>query len=61
MLKFIFNFIFFGILFYVIWQFFPDAFNTLVSWAGHVVDFIVAVVQSIVNAIGDLGSQKPAG
>jgi hypothetical protein len=38
-MKFIWNFIFFGILFYLIWMFFPDAFLTLVSWANHVVAF----------------------
>lgn len=38
-MRFIFNFIFFGILFYLIWLFFPEAFSTLVSWANHVVAF----------------------
>lgn len=39
LLRFVFNFILFGILFFLIWHFFPDAFNTLVSWAGSIVDF----------------------
>lgn len=39
-MRFIFNFVFFGILFYLIWMFFPDAFLTLVSWADHVVAFV---------------------
>ena len=38
-MRFIANFFFFGILFYLIWMFFPDAFLTLVSWADHVVAF----------------------
>ncbi len=32
-MKFLFNFVFFGVLFYVIYLFFPDAFRILVSWA----------------------------
>lgn len=39
-MRFIWNFIFFGILFYLIWWLFPDAFMTLVSWANHVVNFL---------------------
>lgn len=38
-MRFIWNFFFFGILFYLIWMFFPDAFMTLVGWANHVVEF----------------------
>ena len=38
-MRFILNFFFFGLLFYLIWMFFPDAFLTLVSWANHVVAF----------------------
>lgn len=38
-MRFIWNFFFFGILFYLIWAFFPDAFNTLVGWANHIVTF----------------------
>lgn len=37
--RFIFHFIFFGILFYLIWLFFPEAFTTLASWAGKVYVF----------------------
>jgi len=38
-MRFIINFLFFGILFYLIWIYFPDAFKTLVSWADQVVVF----------------------
>lgn len=38
-MRFILNFIFFGILFYLIYLFFPDAFHTLVSWADHIVNW----------------------
>lgn len=39
-MRFIFNFIFFGILFYIIYLFFPDAFATLVSWVAKVYEFL---------------------
>lgn len=39
MIRFLINFCLFGILFYLIWRFFPEAFDTLVSWAGNVYDF----------------------
>ena len=38
-MRFLLNFFFFGITFYLIWMFFPDAFLTLVNWANHVVEF----------------------
>lgn len=38
-MKFIFNFIFFGLLFYLISIYFPDAFATLQSWALAIVNF----------------------
>ena len=33
MIRFLFNFVIFGVLFYAIYLLFPDAFKTLVSWA----------------------------
>ncbi len=39
MLRFILNFFLFGILFYLIYLFFPEAFQTLVSWAHQVYEF----------------------
>jgi len=39
-MRFILNFFFFGILFYLIYLFFPDAFHTLVSWADRVYEFL---------------------
>lgn len=39
-MRFIFNFIFFGFLFYLIYYFFPEAFHTMVSWAESVFVFI---------------------
>lgn len=39
-MRFIFNFIFFGILFYLIYLAFPDAFFTMVSWADKLTTLI---------------------
>ena len=38
-MRFILNFIFFGLLFYLIYLFFPDAFNTLLSWVQQIYEF----------------------
>lgn len=54
MLRFMFNFIFFGVLFYIIWIFFPDAFNTLVVWAGKVYDFFVDIGETVLDGINRL-------
>jgi hypothetical protein len=55
-MRFIFNFIFFGILFYLIWMLFPDAFLTLVSWANHLVAFLKEL---IINLWGKLQNYLP--
>lgn len=54
MVRFILNFIFFGVLFYAISLFFPDAFQTLVSWAGKVYSFIVNAVTAIINWVSEM-------
>ncbi|CRX39121.1 hypothetical protein [Estrella lausannensis] len=36
MIRFLLNFFLFGILYFLIYTFFPDAFSTLVEWAGKV-------------------------
>jgi predicted PurR-regulated permease PerM len=48
-MRFILNFIFFGILFYLIWLYFPDAFQTLVSWANHTVAFFRDLMNSAIE------------
>lgn len=54
MLRFMFNFVFFGVLFYIIWVFFPDAFHTLVLWAGKVYDFFVDIGVTVLDWISHL-------
>ncbi|HEV8052594.1 MAG TPA: hypothetical protein VGP47_08865 [Parachlamydiaceae bacterium] len=48
-MRFLLNFFFFGLLFYLIWMFFPDAFLTLVSWADHVVAFFKELIMGMSN------------
>ncbi len=50
-MKFVFNFIFYGVIFFLIWRYFPEAFNTLVSWVNGLWDFIVDLVVSIVAKV----------
>ena len=50
-MRFIFNFVLFGILFYLIYMFFPDAFLTLVSWADHVVAFFKDLFMNVYDKV----------
>ena len=50
-MRFIFNFVFFGLLFYIIFLFFPDAFHTLVNWAGQVYEFFKELTVEITKKI----------
>lgn len=40
MFRFLIRFVLFGLLFYGIWFFFPDAFKIMVSWAQGLFDFV---------------------
>lgn len=55
-MRFILNFFFFGLLFYLIWLFFPEAFNTLVSWANYVVNFFKDLITGISERVQHHGS-----
>lgn len=46
-MRFIFNFFFFGLLFFLIYIFLPDTFHTLVSWATSAYEFIRGFVQEL--------------
>ncbi|WP_195155574.1 hypothetical protein [Candidatus Protochlamydia phocaeensis] len=50
-MRFIFNFFFFGILFYLIYLFFPDAFHTLVSWADRTYEFFRDLILQIAGKV----------
>lgn len=47
-MRFILNFIFYGFLFYIIWLFFPDAFNKLVSWVTQAYEFLRDLVMQVI-------------
>ena len=48
-MRFIFNFIFFGLLFFIIWHYFPDVFTTLVSWASKTFDFLKELANELID------------
>lgn len=60
-MRFIFYFIFFGLLFYVIWLYFPEAFQTLVSWVAKVYNFLHNIIAALVDKINSMtgSSQHP--
>jgi hypothetical protein len=39
-IRFLIQFVLYGLLFYAIWVFFPDAFATLVSWASTLAGYL---------------------
>lgn len=43
-MRFVFNFIFFGLLFYILWRYFPESFQTLVHWAGSLFNYLQQLV-----------------
>jgi hypothetical protein len=58
MMRFVFNFIFFGLLFYLIWQYFPDAFKTMQEWAGEIVNFCHDLIVQLIDRLSNLKSQR---
>lgn len=59
-MRFILYFIFFGLLFYIISLYFPEAFQTLVSWAAKVYNFFYHIVVSVIDKINSMtGPAKP--
>lgn len=59
-MRFLLNFFFFGLLFYLIWMFFPDAFMTLVSWANHIVAFFRDLIMGITEKVQHQTAPVPA-
>lgn len=57
-MRFIFYFIFFGLLFYIIWLYFPEAFQTLVSWAAKVYNFLHDLVVGIIDKVNGMTGTK---
>ena len=59
-MRFILNFIFFGILFYVLWIYFPDVFHTLQGWAASTVEFFKHLFQVIMEKLNSMSATPPA-
>jgi hypothetical protein len=50
-MRFILNFIFFGVLFYAIYLIFPDAFHTMVGWANSIYEFIRDILLFLIDKV----------
>ena len=59
-MRLILGFIFFGLLFYAIWLFFPDAFAVLVSWAAKFFNFFEELWNSTFGSSLSPPSHPPA-
>lgn len=59
-MRFIWNFFFFGILFYLISLAFPDTFHTLVSWANQIVAFFKELIMGVVDKVQHTPPATPA-
>lgn len=55
-MRFILNFIFFGLLFYLLWVYFPEAFKTLVQWASAVFNYLQHLFQNVINSVHSSGA-----
>ena len=50
-MRFLLNFFFYGLLFFLIYLFFPEAFNTLVSWANETYIFLRDLIQQAIGSV----------
>jgi hypothetical protein len=57
-MRFILNFIFFGVLFYAIYLIFPDAFHTMVGWANSIYEFIRDIFLQLTSKVQEWRGQK---
>lgn len=57
-MRFIIGFVFFGLLFYSIWFYFPETFQTLVSWVAQVFEFFRDLVENLKSRLSS-GSSAP--
>lgn len=48
-MRFIIGFVFFALLFYAIWVYFPEAFNTLLTWDASVFNYLKDGINSILH------------
>lgn len=57
-MRFILNFIFFGVLFYAIYLAFPDAFFTMVGWANKIYEFLKDIFIQLTDKIQEMRGQR---
>ncbi len=57
-MRFILNFIFFGVLFYAIHILFPDAFHTMVGWADAIYNFVHDILATLFSKAQDWKEHK---
>lgn len=60
MLRFILNFIIFGIIFYLIWRFQPHWIEVMRSWADSAYDIVVNLIQLGIDKVKELSSSGAA-
>lgn len=60
-MRFILNFIFYGVLFYLIYLAFPDAFFKMVSWAQAIAEFIHDLYMQLAARVHDWRTERSAG
>jgi hypothetical protein len=61
MLRFILNFIIFGMIFYLIWKFQPTWIDVMRSWADSAYDIIVNLANMGIERIKEISSSGNAG
>ncbi|MCE5318759.1 MAG: hypothetical protein LLG04_15530 [Parachlamydia sp.] len=59
-MRFIIGFIFFAILFYAIYVYFPDTFQTMVSWDKTIFDFLRELVNKLFHTVSAPPAAPPA-
>lgn len=59
-MRFILNFFFYGLLFFLIYMFFPEAFNTLVSWANETYIFLRDFIQKAIGTVQETKKEPVA-
>jgi len=57
-MRFIFNFILFGVLFYAIYIAFPEAFATMVGWANSIYEFLRSISLQLYHRAQEWGGGK---
>ncbi len=49
MIKFVLNFILFGCIYFLLWRFFPSAFDFLLDWVNQGYEFVATWVEQLID------------